>query len=81
MQQVREEDDPTYLLLYIDDMLIVARKKTHVQKVKVQLAQEFVMKDLGEEFGTRQKDLRNEDHSRHKHWRFGYRKRTMFSRC
>jgi len=25
-----QSDDPTYLLLYVDDMLIAARNKTHV---------------------------------------------------
>jgi len=29
-------------------MLIVARNKTHIQKLKVQLKKEFDMKDLGE---------------------------------
>ena len=36
-----------YLLLYVDDMLIVTRNKTHVQKLKAQL-KEFDMKNLGE---------------------------------
>ena len=40
--------DPTYLLLYVDDMLIAARSKAQVQKVKAQLKREFDMKDLGE---------------------------------
>jgi len=30
------------------DMLIAARNKTHVQKLKAQLMMEFNMKDLGE---------------------------------
>jgi len=34
------------LLFYVDDMLIVARNKTHVQKLKAQLKKEFDMKDL-----------------------------------
>ena len=37
-----------YLLLYVDDMLIAARSKAQVQKVKAQLKREFDMKDLGE---------------------------------
>ena len=41
-------NDFTYLLLYVDDMLIAARNKTHVQKLKAQLKKEFDMKDLGE---------------------------------
>src|SRR4051812_46243645 len=40
--------DPTYLLLYVDDMLIVTRSKAQVQKVKAQLKKKFDMKDLGE---------------------------------
>jgi len=44
----KQSDDPTYLPLYVDDMLIAARKKTHVQKLKAQLKKEFAMKDLGE---------------------------------
>jgi len=30
----KQSDDQTYLLLYVDDMLIAARNKTHVQKLK-----------------------------------------------
>jgi len=41
-------NDPTYLLLYVDDMLIAARNKTHIQKLKAQLKREFNMKDLRE---------------------------------
>ena len=33
-------DDLTYLLLYVDDMLIAARNKTHGQKLKAQLKKE-----------------------------------------
>ncbi|KAK9715445.1 hypothetical protein RND81_06G165700 [Saponaria officinalis] len=36
-----------YLLLYVDDMLIAARDKTLVNKLKAQLSSEFDMKDLG----------------------------------
>lgn len=36
-----------YLLLYVDDMLIAAKNKEEIQKVKVQLRREFEMKDLG----------------------------------
>ena len=32
----------------MDDMLIVVRNKTHVQKLKAQLKKKFDMKDLGE---------------------------------
>jgi len=44
----KQSDDPTYLLLCVDDMLIAARNKTYVQKLKAQLKKEFDMKDLGE---------------------------------
>jgi len=44
----KQNDDLTYLLLYVDDTLIVARNKTHMQKLKAQLKKEFDMKDLGE---------------------------------
>jgi len=44
----KQSDDPTYLLLYVDDMLIAARDKTHVQKLKTQLKKKFDMKDLEE---------------------------------
>ena len=44
----KQSDDPTYLLLYADDMVIVARNKIHVQKLKSQLKKEFDMKDLGD---------------------------------
>ncbi|KAG8496957.1 hypothetical protein CXB51_008164 [Gossypium anomalum] len=36
-----------YLLLYVDDMLIVAKNKGKIKKVKAQLSEEFEMKDLG----------------------------------
>jgi len=36
------------LLLYVDDILIAARYKTHIQKFKAQLKKELDMKDLGE---------------------------------
>ena len=36
-----------YLLLYVDDMLIAAKDKGEIRKVKTQLSKEFEMKDLG----------------------------------
>ena len=36
-----------YLLLYVDDMLIAAKDKWEIRKVKAQLSEEFEMKDLG----------------------------------
>jgi len=44
----KQSDDPTYLLLYVNDMLIAAQNKTHVQKLKAQLKKKFDMKDLRE---------------------------------
>jgi len=45
---ILSRDDLTYLLLYVDDVLIAARNKTRVQKLKAQLKKEFKMKDLRE---------------------------------
>ncbi|KAG8480929.1 hypothetical protein CXB51_025596 [Gossypium anomalum] len=36
-----------YLLLYVDDMLIAAKDKGEIRKVKAPLSEEFEMKDLG----------------------------------
>ena len=44
----KQNDGPTYLLLYVNDMLIATRNKTHVQKLKAQLKKKFDMKGLGE---------------------------------
>ena len=44
----KQSDDPTYLPLYVDDMMIVVRNKTHVQKLKAQIKKKFDMKDLGD---------------------------------
>ena len=41
-------NDPTYLLLYVNDILIVAKNKKHIQKLKAQLKKKFDMNDLGE---------------------------------
>ena len=38
----------TYLLLYVDDMLIAARNKTHIQKLKAHVKDKYDMKDLRE---------------------------------
>ena len=44
----KQNDDLTYLVLYVDNMLIAVRNKIHIQKLKAQLKKEFNMKDLGE---------------------------------
>ena len=44
----KQNDDPTYSLLHMDDLLIVARNKAHIQKLKAQLKKEFDMKNLEE---------------------------------
>jgi len=36
-----------YLLFYVDDMLITAKDKSEIAKLKAQLSKEFEMKDLG----------------------------------
>ena len=42
------DDVHIIIALYVDDMLIVARDKQEIGKVKSQLSAEFEMKDLGE---------------------------------
>jgi len=37
-----------YLLLYVDDMLIVFKNRSAIKKLKNDLFSEFEMKDLGE---------------------------------
>ena len=44
----KQNDDLTYLLLYLDDMLIAVRNKIQIQKLKAELKKEFDMKNLGE---------------------------------
>jgi len=44
----KQNDDLTYLLLYVDDMMIDVINKTHVQKLKARLKKKFDMKDLRE---------------------------------
>ena len=40
-------DSAIYLLLYVDDILIAAKDKSEIVKLKAQLSKEFEMKDLG----------------------------------
>ena len=37
-----------YLLLYVDDMLVTSSSRSAIDELKVQLSNEFEMKDLGE---------------------------------
>ena len=39
--------DYIYLLLYVDDMLIASKSKVEIDRLKIQLGQEFETKDLG----------------------------------
>ena len=48
MNLFQENDDPIYLLLYVDDMLIAARNNAHIQKLKAQRKKKFDMKILRE---------------------------------
>src|ERR1700722_14419906 len=43
----KKANGPTYLLLYVDDMLIAAKDKAHIGEIKSQLKLEFDMKDMG----------------------------------
>jgi len=61
----------------VDDMLIVARNKTHVQKLKAQLKKKFDMKDLGEAKKILSMEITRDRDSDN----FGCPKRTIFSRC
>lgn len=45
--RIGEGGSITYLLLYVHDMLIVAKDKVEVRKVKAQFCEKFEMKDLG----------------------------------
>ncbi|KAG8485491.1 hypothetical protein CXB51_021304 [Gossypium anomalum] len=46
-RQKNNDGSFVYLLLYVDDMLIAAKDKGEIRKVKAQLSEEFEMKDLG----------------------------------
>jgi ATP-binding cassette subfamily B (MDR/TAP) protein 1 len=46
-KKFEEDNDFIILLLYVDDMLVIGPDKDRVQELKVQLAREFDMKDLG----------------------------------
>ena len=41
------DESPTYLLLYVDDMLIAANSMKEITILKIQLSSEFEMKDFG----------------------------------
>ena len=41
------DDDFVILLLYVDDILIVGRNVSRIDKLKKQLSKSFSMKDLG----------------------------------
>ena len=73
----KQSDDSTYLLLYVNDMLIAVRNKTHVHKLKSQLKKEFDMKDLREA----KKILVWRSLETEAQADFVYPRRTMFSRC
>ncbi|KAG8496781.1 hypothetical protein CXB51_008001 [Gossypium anomalum] len=47
VQEKNNDGSFVYLLLYVDDMLIAAKDKGEIRKVKAQLSEEFEMKDLG----------------------------------
>jgi len=68
----KQNDDLTYLLLYVDDMLIAVKNKAHIQKFKAQLK-----KDLGEGKKILDKEITRNKGS----GSFGYPRRATFSRC
>lgn len=44
---IRRNQNYTYLLLYVDDILIASKDRVQIQKIKEKLSVEFEMKDLG----------------------------------
>nr|CAD40363.2 OSJNBa0093P23.9 [Oryza sativa Japonica Group] len=52
-----------YLLLYVDDMLIAAKDKSEIEKLKAQLSSEFEMKDLGAAKKILSMEITRERHS------------------
>ena len=42
-----DDESFVYLPLYVDDILIAAKYKEEIQRVKVKLSREFEMKDFG----------------------------------
>uniref|UniRef100_A0A803QBP6 Reverse transcriptase Ty1/copia-type domain-containing protein n=1 Tax=Cannabis sativa TaxID=3483 RepID=A0A803QBP6_CANSA len=42
-------NDHVYILLYVDDILIIGKQRAEVDKVKMKFSSEFKMKDLGRE--------------------------------
>ena len=44
----RESKDPTYLLVYVDDMLIASRNATRITEIKQKLSSAFTVKDIGQ---------------------------------
>ena len=45
--QIFSDDDFVILLLYVDDILIVGRNVSRIDKLKKQLSKSFSIKDLG----------------------------------
>ncbi|CAM8990842.1 unnamed protein product [Rhodiola kirilowii] len=41
------DSDPVYLLLYVEDILLISKSVNKIQKLKKDLSREFKMKDLG----------------------------------
>ncbi|KAK0597070.1 hypothetical protein LWI29_021536 [Acer saccharum] len=41
------DDDFIILLFYVDDMLIIGRNSSRIDRLKMQLSKDFAMKDLG----------------------------------
>lgn len=43
----RSEKDTIYLLVFVDDLLICAKARREITKIKIELMKNFVMKDMG----------------------------------
>ena len=42
-----KEDQLTYMLIYVDDIVVAERNLKEIQKLKLELSKEFDMKDMG----------------------------------
>ena len=43
----KDVEDITLLIVYVDDMIVIGRNSTKIEKLQSYLAKEFEMKDLG----------------------------------
>ena len=44
---MNDKDEKTYIILYIDDFIIVSENENDIMRIKQLLTEQFEMKDLG----------------------------------